>query len=90
MNCGDVLRDPQHSARGFFHKIDYPEAGDPLTYTGAAWKASERPERQLTAPPILGGDNEYVYRELLGFSEEEYQHFEELGHIGLEYAASVP
>ena len=35
-------------------------------------------------------DNEYVYRELLGFSEEQYRRFEELGHIGADYDPSVP
>ena len=38
---------------------------------------------------MFGQDNEYVYRELLGYSEEEYASFEAAGHIGTDYARGV-
>ena len=54
------------------------------------WRASRTPVRPVRHAVRLGEDNEYVYRELLGFSEEQYRRFEELGHIGADYDPSVP
>jgi crotonobetainyl-CoA:carnitine CoA-transferase CaiB-like acyl-CoA transferase len=35
--------------------------------------------------PLLGQHNEYVYRELLGYSAEEYQQMVDAGLIGTSY-----
>ena len=40
--------------------------------------------------PHLGQDNEYVYKEVMGYSDAEYRGFEERGHIGTEYDADIP
>jgi crotonobetainyl-CoA:carnitine CoA-transferase CaiB-like acyl-CoA transferase len=84
MHEPDVLNSPQHIARGFFQTIDSPETGR-QRYAGRAWHASKTPSRAQPHPPLLGEHNAYVYRELLGFTEEQYRHFEELGHIGMDY-----
>ena len=42
-------------------------------------------------PPVQFGEhNDYVYRELLGMSEEEIAPLRASGHIGTEYDPSVP
>jgi crotonobetainyl-CoA:carnitine CoA-transferase CaiB-like acyl-CoA transferase len=41
------------------------------------------------AAPLLGEDNEYVYKEVLGYSEEQYKKFEEQGHIGMDFDPSI-
>jgi crotonobetainyl-CoA:carnitine CoA-transferase CaiB-like acyl-CoA transferase len=84
MHEPDVLNNPQHAARGFFQTIESPETGT-QRYAGRAWRASRTPPRTLTHPPLLGEHNEYVYRQLLGFSDERYRQFEEFGHIGIDY-----
>ena len=89
MNEPDLLYDPQHDARGFFQEIESPETGT-QRYVGRAWRASKTPEPAWRPPPRLGEHNEYVYRELLGVSVEEYSRLEELGHIGVDFAASIP
>jgi hypothetical protein len=33
---------------------------------------------------VLGEDNEYVYKKVCGYSDEEYQWFVENGHAGTE------
>jgi benzylsuccinate CoA-transferase BbsF subunit/naphthyl-2-methylsuccinate CoA transferase subunit len=38
----------------------------------------------------LGEDNEYVYKEIMGVSDEEYAELESKGHIGTDYAPGVP
>ena len=37
----------------------------------------------------LGEDNDYIYREVLGLSEQEYDHLKALGHIGTDYLPHV-
>jgi crotonobetainyl-CoA:carnitine CoA-transferase CaiB-like acyl-CoA transferase len=84
MHEPDVLNSPQHTARAFFQTIESPETGR-QRYAGRAWHASKTPSKAPRHPPLLGEDNEYVYRELLGFTDEQYRRFEELGHIGMDY-----
>ena len=50
---------------------------------------ARRRSRYARHAPLLGEDNEYVYKELLGFSDEEYRRFEEVGHIGMDYDPSI-
>jgi crotonobetainyl-CoA:carnitine CoA-transferase CaiB-like acyl-CoA transferase len=51
---------------------------------------SEYPMRIRRGPVRLGEDNEYVYKTLLDYSDEEYAEFENEGHIGMDYADDVP
>ncbi len=88
MNEADAYEDPQHEARGFFREIVHPEAGT-YRHVGRAWRASATPDPTPRHAPLLGQDNAYVYKELLGFDDAEYRRFEELGHIGTEYDASI-
>jgi crotonobetainyl-CoA:carnitine CoA-transferase CaiB-like acyl-CoA transferase len=88
MNEADAFEDRHLQARGFFQPITHPETGTQL-HVARAWRTSaDRPHAPRHAP-LLGEDNEYVYKQLLGFSDEEYRHFEEIGHIGMEYDPSV-
>jgi crotonobetainyl-CoA:carnitine CoA-transferase CaiB-like acyl-CoA transferase len=88
MTEADAYEDPHHQARDFFQEVVHPEAGT-HRLVGRAWKASESPAVPARHAPLLGEDNAYVYRELLGFSASEYRRFEELGHIGTEYDPSI-
>jgi crotonobetainyl-CoA:carnitine CoA-transferase CaiB-like acyl-CoA transferase len=41
-------------------------------------------------PPVrLGEHNEYVYKQLLKVSDDEYMELEQEGHIGMDYAPEV-
>ena len=41
-------------------------------------------------PPVrLGEDNEYIYKQVLGLTEEEYANLESLGQIGMDYHPHV-
>lgn len=88
MHEGDVLESRQHEARGFFQEIDHAESGR-YRHVGRLWQASETPPRPARGAPLLGQDNEYVYRELLGYSAEEYRAFEAQGHIGMDYPRTM-
>jgi crotonobetainyl-CoA:carnitine CoA-transferase CaiB-like acyl-CoA transferase len=42
-------------------------------------------------PPVaLGEHNDYVYRELLGVDDAEYDRLVEAGHIAMDFDASIP
>ena len=84
-----AFEDRQHAARGFFQSIAHPDAGTHLN-VGRAWRASGTPVTPGRHAPLLGQHNEYVYRELLGFSAEEYARYEEMNHIGTGYHPSIP
>jgi crotonobetainyl-CoA:carnitine CoA-transferase CaiB-like acyl-CoA transferase len=81
MNQGDAYADPHLNARGYFQMVHSPEAGS-YPFPGPPWRFSESPNAIERPSPALGEHNEYVYKELLGFSDEEYQRYIEMGHIG--------
>jgi crotonobetainyl-CoA:carnitine CoA-transferase CaiB-like acyl-CoA transferase len=88
LDDADALADPHLAERGFFWKITqadtgtYPYPGPPYRFRGV----------QLTPrlPPVLLGEhNEYVWRELIGVSEETYRRLEAEGQIGTEFAPEI-
>ncbi len=89
MNEADAYGDPHLNARGYWEELEHPEAGT-HRYPGVVWKAEETPNRLRRAAPRLGEDNEYVYRVLLGYTDDEYRRLEGLGHIGTDYDPSIP
>ena len=66
----DVQHDPQLRARGHFWETDHPVIG-PLTYDGPAYLLSETPAGPRNPAPLLGQHTEQVFREVLGYSDEE-------------------
>ena len=71
VNDGEDLqtRDPQLKARGFYVYLEHPEAGR-IAHDGLTFALSATPG-EIRRAPLLGEHNEYVYKEILGFSEEE-------------------
>ncbi|MCY3882460.1 MAG: CoA transferase [Chloroflexi bacterium] len=66
----DIEEDPQLTARGHFWKTDHPVIG-PLRYDGAAYLLSETRAGPNKPAPLLGQHTEQVFREVLGYGEEE-------------------
>lgn len=64
-----LTRDPQLRERGFYVYRDHPEAGR-IAHDGLTFSLSATPG-EIRRAPLLGEHNDYVYREILGFSEEE-------------------
>jgi len=76
----DLANDPQLKARGFFIELDHPELGKTIS-DATPVKLSHAPARYGREAPTLGQDNNYVYKELLGMSEEEVAEIRENGVI---------
>ncbi|GIX45986.1 MAG: hypothetical protein KatS3mg131_0197 [Candidatus Tectimicrobiota bacterium] len=80
----DAYADPHLNARGFFETITHRECGT-HRYPGMLWKMSKTPGHIRQPPCCLGEHNDYVYRELLGMSDEEIARLRREGHIGDTY-----
>ena len=84
----EMFDDPHLAARGYFQSVPHPEAGThPLA--GPAYRMSRTPVGIRTPAPTLGEHNEYVYREILGLSEDEYRELLAAGITGDTYADSA-
>jgi benzylsuccinate CoA-transferase BbsF subunit len=68
-NGRDMFKDPQLLARRHYRTVDHPETG-PTRYDGPPFSLSDCP-LEVTAAPLLGEHNDYVFRELLGLGEDE-------------------
>lgn len=70
-NSADVYNDPQLRHRGLFWSLQHPEIGL-SAHLGQAFQLSETPARARRPSPCLGEHTEYVCREFLGMSDEEF------------------
>ena len=67
----DLLeRDPHIRHRGYFQELEHPEMGTCLVHNWPI-KLSRTPA-QLRQAPILGEHTEYICREILHMSDEEF------------------
>jgi crotonobetainyl-CoA:carnitine CoA-transferase CaiB-like acyl-CoA transferase len=85
MDEADASADPQLHARGFFHLLEHRSAGTHF-HPGANFQLRGTPPQLWRAAPLLGQDNEYVYREILGLDDAAYAALVASGHIGDTYA----
>jgi crotonobetainyl-CoA:carnitine CoA-transferase CaiB-like acyl-CoA transferase len=83
-SAAERLACPQLRARGFFEELENEAVGR-HPYPGLIWRMAGTPNRLRRAPVTLGQDNDYVYRELLGMSADEYERRREAGTIGTRY-----
>ena len=67
----DLRNDPQLAHRGHFHLLEHPTMGL-RAYDGPSFRLSETPGRLAKAAPLLGEDNEYVWKRIAGLGDEEY------------------
>ena len=64
--------DPQLKARNFFQEIEHPEVGKYRVNSGAHFRLSKY-DYDLKRAPLLGEHNEYVFKEILGVTDDEYK-----------------
>jgi crotonobetainyl-CoA:carnitine CoA-transferase CaiB-like acyl-CoA transferase len=66
-----LFNDPHTVAREAVMEVQHPVLGTRKTIT-PPWKLSETPARFHKTAPLLGENNEYVFKELLGLSEDQF------------------
>ena len=80
----EVFSDPHLLARGFWEVVTHPEAGAHVN-PGPIIEMTKTPLHIRAPAPLLGQHNEYVYKELLGYSDMEYQDLVQEDFIGDTY-----
>lgn len=63
--------DPQLRYRGHFVVLDHPEIG-PHYYENMSWRLSKTPAEPGRPSPCLGEHTEYVAKQILRMSDEEF------------------
>ena len=81
LDAKELVEEPHLNERGLYETVTHPEAGT-HPYVGMYAKFSRTPGSIRKPAPCLGEDNQYVFGELLGLSQEEIAQLEEQGIIG--------
>jgi crotonobetainyl-CoA:carnitine CoA-transferase CaiB-like acyl-CoA transferase len=72
-NTEDTIdHDPQIKSRGLFFEMDHPVIGEAL-FEGTPIRFSRTVQENWRSAPLLGEDNEHVFRGLLGIEADEYE-----------------
>jgi len=79
-NAADIARDPQLRARGFLVEMAHPEMEKTIS-DAAPVKLSATPAQYTRPAPTPGQDNDYVYKGLLGMTEQELAELKKKGVI---------
>ena len=77
----DAYHDAQLHSRGFFEPVAHREAGTHL-YPGMLFKMNKTPLSIRKPPPCLGEHNDYVFKDVMGRSDEEIATLQEQQVIG--------
>ncbi len=81
---GELLADPQLTARGWWERVTPTEVGRPYPFVSTPWRVSGSPYKPSTPAPLLGEHNDLVYLDLLGLSRQEYAALQAAGVINTE------
>ncbi|HEX5368592.1 MAG TPA: CoA transferase [Dehalococcoidia bacterium] len=82
LRAAEIFNDPQLQGRDDFQKVTHPAAGTYVHYKSPIHHMSETPLPIRKHAALLGEDNEYVYKQVCGYSDDEYRWFVENGHAG--------
>lgn len=89
LSAKDVTEDPHAAQSPAFQRLDATEDYPSTEFPAPSFTFSRSDITIRTAPALLGEHNDYVYRELLGVSDEEYAKLEAEGHISTTYADEI-
>jgi crotonobetainyl-CoA:carnitine CoA-transferase CaiB-like acyl-CoA transferase len=72
LNARGLLADPHFRSRNFFEPVEHPAVTGlgRRDYIGRGWKMSANDLRIQAPAPLLGQDNDYLLREVLGLSAQ--------------------
>ncbi|MEA2953175.1 MAG: hypothetical protein QOJ96_2695 [Alphaproteobacteria bacterium] len=76
-----LFSDPQLTARRQWRVRRHPEMGD-QAYSFPGFDLQEAPGDIVGPAPCLGADNDFVFRDLVGLTEAEYESYQERGVFG--------
>ena len=86
LNAKEAAEDPHLAASGTWKRLpateDYPE----VDWLRPAYSFSKSDVDLRQAPCLFGEHNEYVYRDVLGLSEDEFERMRATGHVADTFA----
>ena len=85
----EVLQDPHLAARGFFQELPTADEQRQYPYPGLIFRMSRTPNALRTGPARLGEHNREIYCDLLGYSPDELDALQRLGHVGTAHPPDV-
>ena len=85
LNVAEVFADPHLRDREVWQELDHPAAGHHFYLRPPMSHMSKTPLRIWKHAALLGEDNEYVYKQVLGYSDAEYAWFVANGHAGTDH-----
>ncbi len=89
LNAKEAAEDPHLAATGAWKRLpateDYPE----VDWLRPAYRFSKSDVDLRTPPCLFGEHNDYVYREVLGLSDEEIERLAAAGHIATTFDPEV-
>ncbi len=89
LSAKDVTEDPHARQSPAFQRLPATEDYPATEFPAPSFTFSRSDVVIRTAPALFGEHNDYVYRELLGVSDEEFGKLEAGGHITTTYADEV-
>jgi crotonobetainyl-CoA:carnitine CoA-transferase CaiB-like acyl-CoA transferase len=84
LTAAEVFNDPHLRARDDWQQVTHPAAGTYWHLKSPIHHMSKTPLNIRKHASLLGEDNEYVYKQVCGYTDEEYQWFIDNGHVGTE------
>lgn len=84
----DAFTDKHIKERRFFEPLNHAEMGT-YSYPGISYRMSKTKNQLRRATCRFGEDNEYVYKKVIGVSDEEYRVLGMDGHIGTDYIPTL-
>jgi crotonobetainyl-CoA:carnitine CoA-transferase CaiB-like acyl-CoA transferase len=85
---GDAFRCPQLRARDWYEPISRDDLGT-ADYPGRLFKLRATGVPKRRPPPKLGADNDYVYRELLGYDDARLRALIDAGYVGTTFTEAA-
>jgi benzylsuccinate CoA-transferase BbsF subunit len=70
MNCEDQINDPHFREKKTFVEVNHPLVGKELLY-GNPMRLSDMPPAIRRCAPAIGENNDYVLKDLLGYTQQE-------------------
>lgn len=90
LEASRLFDDPHVRAREIYQEQTLEDDIGVYSYTRPFYRFPESPAVVYQPPVAFGEHNEYVYKELLGVGDDEYESLKAAGHIAMEYDPSVP
>jgi crotonobetainyl-CoA:carnitine CoA-transferase CaiB-like acyl-CoA transferase len=85
-----IFDDPHVLARGLHQKQRLFDDVGEWRFNTPFYRMPRTPIGVRQPPVAMGEHNEYVYRELLGLTDEEYERYVAGGHVAMDFDSSVP